>query len=678
MTTTCASPDSSEREFGANQEVDGGEFGWQSFPTVIELTPAGDPHSPAELCEPAVTRSEIAAYFAEQLAPEVRTASAALARPGVFAVKCRFEGFIEDLFEALEQALATASHIDLLSMSSSNVADHAQAMRETLDGLNAGRTRVFVVPHERVLTGVVPAVDGVLTLPRFDPKSLALACQKFFELPAPPEVPNETWVGQVQPVDLLISAAVMGDPIPYVGMAVRRRLQESDCSDAPGLDSLIGLNEVREWAGAVIEDIQDALDPGVRCRWADIERAVLFIGPRGSGRTTLSRAIAREAGLNWHRASARRWAAAFESETWRPAGERRPAFEALEHDFDVARALAPAVLYIEELEFLPDELAAYLGRLIAEPESDSPLFVVGSTADGDIVAKPTLRYAHFEHAVHLPLPSSAILANALRQRLIGVPHSLTDEELMQIGRLALGGTPSDLDRHLRKANKAARRAGGRPLNFDDLAGTIMETPAPGERAKISDDEIRVTAYHEAGHAVMHYLGIRGGREIQYVTIVPRRMGGGVAMGFVARGADEDRYSMTRSEALALVRMFLGGRAAEELLSGADQVTTGSGGSQSSDLAMATSLASYMIGRCGFNASGSLVYKSAPVAEDAELCGEVSALLTQQYADTCALLKTHWHLVEGLASKLVAAQELSGDEVRETLFNASQRHEPTPA
>lgn len=657
--------DSNEAGNSASTSISGGLRNWLSG-VIPGISSAG------EVIEPAVTRAEIAKYFAQQLAPSIIQLHAKLGRPGVFALRCRFEGFYEDLRIGLSSALSELSPVEVRASWPENSEERKIAAREAVDFLNAGCTLVCVIPHERVLKGAVPTIDGFLKIARFNTTTLAQACKEFYDLKEEPIVPNEAWVAQVAPADLLINSAVKGDPIPHIRAAVRQRLSEHICTDSMPLESLIGLNTVRDWAEALIDDICDALNPDIRCQWSQIERAVVFSGPCGAGKTSLSRAIARATGLNWCRVSVRRWVAALESERWEPTTERRAAFIAMEDDFDAARVLAPAVLFIEDMEHLPDELAPMLGQLIGQitPSGDDPLFIIGATSDDEKPYASVLTTANFERTVYLPLPTSSLLASVLKQQLVEVTHSLTEEEIAQVGRLALGGTAADIQLYLRRAQKTARREGGRPLKFDDLATAILETPSIGARPKINEQELVATAYHEAGHAVMHFLDVNNGNEIQYASVVPRVYGGDKSLGFVMRMSDENCYSLSKSEALAKIRMMLGGRAAEEILLGAEHMTTGSGGSDSSDLALATRLGAKLIGRCGFNAKGSLVYRDVSFENSPDLLKEVESLLSDQYQQTVTSLKNNWHLVQALAKQLINSQELPGHEVRRFLSEAS--------
>jgi AAA+ superfamily predicted ATPase len=622
----------------------------------------------AALPEPAVSRAEIAAWYARQLVPRVEACLNNLGRPGVLIVRCREYSFHEDLRDGLFSALAESLKCDILWNLPAELEALREVAKQTVDAVNAGRTRIFVVTHERQLAEALPIVDATLSMPRFDSATLAQACQSFYDLPEPPAVPKaESWVGQVGPLDLLISSEARGDPIPAIRATVLQRLRSYDCSNAVPMEALLGLNEVRTWGTALIEDIRDALDPQIRCRWSDVERAVVFAGPRGVGRASLARAIARETGLRWMRVSANRWAAALESERFQSRSERRASVCAIEEDFDAARAIAPAVLFIDDLGNLHPDLAFEIGRQIDAHDEKEPLLVIGSCTDEDVPSGEVLRRARFEETIYLPLPSAQVLAHRLRERFEEIPHSLDEAQLLQLGRLALGGTASDLDLYIRRAQKIARREGHAQVEFDNLASAILETPAVHARPKISDRDLEETAYHEAGHAVMHFLESAGGSQLQFVTIVPRRRGDGTALGFVLRQREEDRVSMSKAEALTLIRSSLGGLAAEELLRGRENRSTGA----SSDLVYATRLAAYLIGRCGLGDRGALVSRSIDLDSNPSLAREVDQLLRRQYRQTIDLLRKNWKVVDALSKRLLSQQELSGDEARAVMREAAE-------
>ncbi len=134
-------------------------------------------------------------------------------------------------------------------------------------------------------------------------------------------------------------------------------------------------------------------------------------------------------------------------------------------------------------------------------------------------------------------------------------------------------------------------------------------------------------------------------------------------------SDDERLSLSRADALALLRTMLGGRAAEEILLGRDRITTGSGGSSSSDLARCTRLASYLIGRCGLGEAGSLIYRPSGVDTDVRLERQVDALIRKQYRLTLGTMRREWPRIAALAEQLLEQQEMSGDAVRAVLAGA---------
>jgi cell division protease FtsH len=166
---------------------------------------------------------------------------------------------------------------------------------------------------------------------------------------------------------------------------------------------------------------------------------------------------------------------------------------------------------------------------------------------------------------------------------------------------------------------------------------------------------------------MHFLESAGGSQLQFVTIVPRRRGDGTALGFVLRQREEDRVSMSKAEALTLIRSSLGGLAAEELLRGRENRSTGA----SSDLVYATRLAAYLIGRCGLGDRGALVSRSIDLDSNPSLAREVDQLLRRQYRQTIDLLRKNWKVVDALSKRLLSQQELSGDEARAVMREAAE-------
>jgi adenylate kinase family enzyme len=591
--------------------------------------------------------------------PRLKTLKENLGRPGLFVLESRFDDFAQDLWAALGKKLGDAEKVTLLGGASADAEAMGKMIATAIDSLNRGRSVVWLLTSAAEVRPLVPAIDEVFRVPRLDAELLSRACQAFYGLAAPPPVEPASWIGQVAPLDFLVNSEVKGDPIPYIRESVRARIKPYECADALPLEALLGMGGAREWAGDLIEDILAASSGRGGLRWSDIERGVLFVGPPGAGKLTLARAIARATDWRVYSASAAGWAS---------APEPKHALRALLHDFQAARGLAPCLFVIEDIELLPPWLAHSLRREVEQYDAESPFLVIGTSDQREIDPgmRSLLRACHFDQVIAIPAPTSAVLTELFRQRARRLGHALSDDQFKQLGRLAFGSGGDELDVFLRRAQRIARRDGGRPIQFEDVAQAILDAPSGGSQEKLARDKMRNTAYHEAGHAVMSFLAADRGRQIHYLAVAPQ----GDMLGFMASSSDDLHRTETERDGLETIRVLLGGRAAEELLSGPEGVTTGSGGSERSDLAYATKRAAWMIARFGFNEGRKLAMRSVDVNADPELRKEVDALLAREYSITVATLREHWKLVETLVERLMNDQELSGDEVRALLMEAS--------
>jgi ATP-dependent Zn protease len=204
---------------------------------------------------------------------------------------------------------------------------------------------------------------------------------------------------------------------------------------------------------------------------------------------------------------------------------------------------------------------------------------------------------------------------------------------------------------VRGARRRARKA-GRSISQEDLLAEITGKPRdPGSMPVMTQEEIEYTAVHEAGHAIARCLGSSQGKDITFVSIVPRADG---TLGFVAF-APSEQQSVTRAEYIEYLEIALAGRAAEEIRFGADGVTSGA----ENDLYKATRMAISMISRYGLGAEGSLVWVDTPTRVHME---QVDKLLVEVYTSIKSKLLGMRGKLYALASRLQEQQELTGRQV----------------
>jgi ATP-dependent Zn protease len=273
---------------------------------------------------------------------------------------------------------------------------------------------------------------------------------------------------------------------------------------------------------------------------------------------------------------------------------------------------------------------------------------------------PALRRAgRLDRVIEIPYPSSEALSAmfsdylAAQRDKVGLDPMGIDVALL--GRMAFGLTGADVDQLVRGAARRARRA-GRTIATEDLLAEITRKPREGTVSRrLQPAEVERVAIHEAGHALARYLGSTRGKDIGFVSVVPRSDG---SLGFVALAPD-DRVLLTKLEYHEFLAVALAGRAAEELKYGPDGVSGGC----SNDLASATTTALRMITRFGLGPEGRLISTDRPGPEHLQ---EAEALLSRTYASTLETLRAHRSPLERLAATLVARQELTAEEVLATL------------
>lgn len=385
-----------------------------------------------------------------------------------------------------------------------------------------------------------------------------------------------------------------------------------DFSDVAGVDE----------AKAELQEIVAFLkDPKGHSRLgARMPRGVLLVGPPGTGKTLLAKAVAGEAGVPFFSISGSEFVEMFVG-----VGAAR-----VRDLFEQARAKAPAIIFIDELDALGrargaagtfgghEEREQTLQQLLVELDgfdSSSGLVLLSATNRPEILDPALLRAGRFDRQVLVDRPDKAGRVQILQVHVRKIRLD-ADPDLAQVAALTTGFSGADLANLVNEAALAATRRGADGVALQDFTVAIERIVAGLEKRNrvLNPREREIVAYHEMGHALVA-LAQPGADTIHKVSIIPRGVG---ALGYTIQRPTEDRFLMTREELERKIRVLLGGRAAEKLKFG--HLSTGA----ADDLAKVTDIARDMVTRYGMAESlGHVAYESPP-PRFLELAGTVSA------------------------------------------------------
>jgi cell division protease FtsH len=425
-------------------------------------------------------------------------------------------------------------------------------------------------------------------------------------------------------------------------------------------DDVAGLDEAKEELHEVVDFLRDPVRFGRL--GARVPKGILLYGPPGTGKTLLAKAIASEAGARFYAQSASAFVEMF-------AGLGAARIRKL---FEEARKNAPAIVFIDELDAVGAQRTGHgfsreqdqtLNQLLVELdgfEARDQVIVMGASNRLQDLDAALLRPGRFDRQVLVAAPDLAGREEILRVHTRGKPLA-EDVDLRSIARQTAGLTGAELENI---ANEAAIFAGR--LAHDEITGSdfedAMERVVAGlqQRKVVSEKERRILAYHEAGHAVLSHL-TGDLLPVHKVTIVSR----GQALGYTLNLPTEERYLHTAEEFADLLKIYLAGRAAEQIVFG--RITNGA----ANDLERATDVARAMVFEYGMsNASASRTMRADNYAlseETKRLRDQEQARLTDEaYADAIRLLQKHRPALDRIAKALLDKETLQKDELDELL------------
>jgi cell division protease FtsH len=427
-----------------------------------------------------------------------------------------------------------------------------------------------------------------------------------------------------------------------------------------GWDEVAGLDEAKEELHEVIDFLRDQERFGRL--GARVPKGILLYGPPGTGKTLLAKAIASEAGAKFYAQSASAFVEMF-------AGLGAARIRKL---FEEARKNAPAIVFIDELDAVGAQRTGHgfsreqdqtLNQLLVELdgfEARDQVIVMGASNRLQDLDVALLRPGRFDRQVLVAAPDLAGREEILKVHTRGKPLA-PDVDLKSIARQTSGLTGAELENIANEGAIFAGRAGRNSIRQADFEDAMERVVAGLQQRKVmTEKERRIIAYHEAGHAVMSHL-TGDLLPVHKVTIVSR----GQALGYTLNLPSEERYLHTAEEFEDLLKVFLGGRAAEQIVFG--RVTNGA----ANDLEKATEVARAMVFEYGMsNATASRTMRADNYAlseETKRLRDQEQARLTDEaYAEAIRLLQKHRPVLDRIARALLDKETLDRDELNELL------------
>lgn len=446
-------------------------------------------------------------------------------------------------------------------------------------------------------------------------------------------------------------------------------------------DDVVGVDEAKEELQEIVQYLKD---PKRFTRLGGkLPKGVLLTGPPGTGKTLLAKAVAGEANVRFLFSSGSEF-----EEMFVGVGAKR-----VRDLFQQAAKESPCIIFIDEIDAiggsrqLKDQSAMKmtLNQLLVEMDGfkeNSGIIVIAATNFPESLDNALTRPGRIDKHVNISLPDVGGRKAILEHYGKKIPLA-SDVDFEQLARGTPGFSGAELANLI---NEAAIRAAVRNLNAIDMltlehAKDKIMMGSERQTALISKETMKTTAYHEAGHALISLL-TDGADPIHKATIMPR----GRALGMVMQLPDGDQTSMSRKQMLAKLDICMGGRIAEEMIFGEENVTSGATG----DFQQATRLARAMVTKWGFSSKLGVQYlddKEKLSGETQSMVdNEVRKLLDDSYARAKSLLENHQKELKLIAEALIEHETLSGSEVADivkgipfNLRNRSQKasREPQP-
>ncbi|MBW8271225.1 ATP-dependent zinc metalloprotease FtsH [Caldovatus aquaticus] len=458
-------------------------------------------------------------------------------------------------------------------------------------------------------------------------------------------------------------------------------------------DDVAGIDEAKAELEEIVEFLRDPQK--FQRLGGKIPKGVLLVGPPGTGKTLLARAIAGEANVPFFTISGSDFVEMFVG-----VGASR-----VRDMFEQGKKNAPCIIFIDEIDAVGrhrgaglgggnDEREQTLNQMLVEMdgfESNEGVILIAATNRPDVLDPALLRPGRFDRQVVVPNPDVVGREKILRVHMRKVPLA-ADVDPKVIARGTPGFSGADLANLVNEAALLAARTGRRTVGMAEFEAAKDKVLMGAERRSLvmSEEEKRMTAYHEAGHALVA-LHEPECDPVHKATIIPR----GRALGLVMSLPEGDRYSKHKAKLKAELAMAMGGRVAEELIFGPDKVSNGAAG----DIKMATEQARRMVTEWGMSETlgmiayadnsqevflGHAITQTKHVSEETarQIDAEIRRIIDEAYQRARKILSENIDELHLLAKGLLEHETLTGEEIRQVIRGEpivrSRPDEPLPA